>query len=158
MARNLKKDDDNTVTLFDPVEKTEVVFSHRAPTSRDRVRHMTRKYERQGDKLINRHHSACMESALEVLTGIREGDFLYGDEPLSSDPASPHYREDWKELVGEMAGDLLYVLGVDLFEPKVDPSVFLDIPLVSEFDARDESRPQEETIVPPLGGASAAKQ
>lgn len=154
MARNLMKDDDNSVTLYDPVDGSEVVFRHRAVTSRDRVRHLTRKYERQGNRLINRHHSACIESALDVLTGIRDGDFVWGISPISSDPASEAYRADWKNLIAEMAGDLLFILGADLFEPKADTSILSDIAVVSEFDSDSGTSPPEDVELLPLPPSS----
>ena len=150
MARNLKKDDDNKVTLLDPVDGTEIVLFHRAVTSRDRVRHMTRKYQRQGNKLINRHHTASIESALDVLTGIREGDFFHGDDPVSSDPESKNFRQDWKELIESMAGDLLFILGADLFEPKADLGALGDIEVVSEFDQEQAPAPAAEVELLPL--------
>lgn len=147
MARNVKKTDDiNEIRFHDPIGGTEVLFFHRDITTEDRVRHTTRKFVRKDGKLVMRFHSACIESAAAVLTGIRDGDFLYGDEPLSSTPGNPGYREDWKQLIEEMAGDLLLLMGHALFEPRMDPEALKQLETVGEFEtAADSPLPDPET-------------
>jgi len=156
MARNLRKGtESNSITLHDPVGQADVVFYYRDLTSKDRIRHLTAKFGRTGDgKLVNRHYSACIESATEVLTGIRTGDFNYGDGPLSSTQGEDGYREDWKELLVEMAGDLLFLVGNDLFEPRIAPQLLQGVEIVGEFDAPAAMAEEEEP--PPLGGAPEA--
>jgi len=135
MPRDLQITDNNTITLFDPIEKTEVVFTHRTPGTDERVRYMVGRYKRNGNKLIDRTRSALIDAAAEVLTGIRTGDFKVGRVILSSNPEEEGYREDWKELVKAAAGDLLFLMGHELFEGRVSIPDGQQLEIVSEFDA-----------------------
>jgi len=157
MARDLQLTDNNTVTLFDPVEKTEIVFTHRTPTTDDRVRYMLGRFKRTGDKLIDRSRSAMVDAAAGVLTGIRTGDFVFSGVPISSTPGESGYREDWKELIKAAAGDLLFLLGHDLFEGKVSITREMVSSIVNEFDdeviQETEAQP-EEIQIPPLAKSS----
>ncbi|HQP30841.1 MAG TPA: hypothetical protein PLB81_05895 [Deltaproteobacteria bacterium] len=68
-----------------------------------------------------------IEHALGILTGIRDGDFTVPASPepdapslpVSSDPESADYRENWKDLLQVYASDLLEILAIHAFEPYV---------------------------------------
>jgi hypothetical protein len=59
-----------------------------------------------------------LELGSVCLLGVGQGELLVdqgtGPEPISSDPASPDFREDWKELVRECFPTLLIALGQHL--------------------------------------------
>lgn len=157
MPRDLQLVENNTITLMDPVDKFEVVFSYRTPTTDDRVRYQASRYKREGTKLIDRSRSAVVEAALGVLVGIRTGDFTYAGAPVSSNPENPEYREDWKELVAAAAGDLLFLMGHDLFEGRVSIPDGANIEIVSEFEAaadKAEAEKAAEEPIPPLASCS----
>lgn len=150
MPRDLTVFDRNELTLRDSVSGTDIVFYHRTPTTADRVRYQAARYRRDGTRLVMCFRSAAIAAGAGVLTGIREGDFTLGrDEsgqpvPLSSDPASPHYRPDWKDHVEAMAGDLLFILGHVLFEGQVDTSGLAAVQLVDEADGAEPPADEED--------------
>lgn len=157
MARDLTKFDDNTLELLDSISGSSILLTYRTPTTSDRVRYQSRRFRKEGDKLINCSRKAAIEAAAGVLAGIRDGDFTCGRGPdnnpipLSSDPTSPHYREDWKELIVDMAGDLLFILGNNLFEGQIDPKKLAALQIVDEDETRDE---EDGGIIPPLAKSS----
>lgn len=157
MPRDVQIIENNTLTLFDPIEKAAVVFTHRSPTTDDRVRYMVAKYKRDGDKLIDRTRSALIDAAGGILTGIRPEDFTIGGLPLSSDPESVHFREDWKERVKASAGDLLFLMGHELFEGRISLPDGCQTSIVSEFDASlipHSSSDVDVEVIPPLANSS----
>ena len=151
MARDLSKSDNIPLRMLDSVSGTEIMLYYRTPTTEDRVGYQARRFRREGDKLINCARRAAIDAAAGVLTGIREGDFFCDGKPLASDPASANYRPDWHVLIKEMAGDLLFVMGYELFEGRTDLSQLESLEVV------DEGIPQEETDggeIPPLAKSS----
>lgn len=157
MARDLTKFDDNTLELLDSISGSSIILTYRTPTTSDRVRYQSRRFRREGDKLINCSRKAMIEAAAGVLTGIRDGDFTCGRDgdgqpiPLSSNPDSPHYREGWKDLIVDMAGDLLFILGNNLFEGKIDPQKLAELEIVDEEETQDDT---DGGIIPPLATSS----
>ncbi len=152
MARDLTKHNDNTLTMHDSISGTDIVFTHRSPDTTDRVRYQAARFHREGNRMINCSRRAAIDAAANVLTGIREGDFEINGQPLSSDPVSENYRPDWKELIKDMAGDLLFIMGNILFEGKPDFDLWQDLTFVDEGD-----EPQDETdggVIPPLAKSS----
>lgn len=155
MPRNLEKCDNNEFRFLDPRSNEEVIFFYRSPTTEDRVRHQASRYGRIGSKMVIRTRTACVESAAAILTGIRDGDFVVGDEPLSSTPGGPGYREDWRDLIRDMAGDLLLLMGHDLFEQKIGIEVLNKLEIVDEFEGAAAVELEDgELEVPPLAKSS----
>ncbi|MGD0586698.1 MAG: hypothetical protein ABSA86_13165 [Oryzomonas sp.] len=158
MPRELQILDHNTLTLYDPVEKTTVVFTYRTPSTDDRIRHMAGRYKRQGTKLIDCSRTRTIDSAVSVLTGIRPEDFAFAGKPLSSTPGENGYREDWKDLVKASAGDLLFLMGYELFEGRISLPNDAKLDIVSELDVQgstveaDDDRLKED--IPPLAKSS----
>lgn len=152
MARDLTKHNDNKFTMIDSISSTEIEFYHRTPGTEERVAYQAARFHRKGNFMINCSRKAAINAAAEVLNGIREGDFEIDGQPLSSDPNSPNYREDWKELIKDMAGDLLFIMGNNLFEGKPDLGLLQGLTFVDEAD-----EPIDETdggIIPPLAKSS----
>lgn len=158
MPRDLTRFDNNELTLQDSVSGSSIVLYHRSPTTDDRVAYQASRFRREGNRLINCSRRAAISAAAGILTGIREGDFTLGRDaaghplPLSSDPSSPHYCADWTDHVADMAGDLLYIMGTELFEGRLDPSMLSGLTVVDEGD-----EPQDETDggdIPPLAMSS----
>lgn len=152
MARDLSKHSNNDITMYDSISGSSIQFFHRTPETDDRIRYQAAKFRREGDRMINCSRRAAIDAAANVLTGIREGDFIIDGQPLSSDPASENYRADWKELIEGMAGDLLFVMGNLLFEGQPDLELLSSLTFVDEGDA-----PKDETDggkVPPLATGS----
>lgn len=156
MPRNLSKHDNNQMTLIDTLSRSEIVFYHRTPETSDRVRYQSRKFRRDGNTMINCTRTALIDAAESVLTGIRDGDFTVtaadGAEVIvSSNPESPFYNLFWKEMIRDMAGDLLFLLGHSLFEGELDVGVLSKMEFVSEGEPIDEP---ERATLPPLVNSS----
>jgi len=120
MARRLSADV-NELILQDRLSNSEIVFYYRLPTTAERLAYAGQRSQRIGNKVKDKSFETRLKGAKKILTGIREGDFEIPDGkgkfvPLASDPASPHYRQDWKEKVEEYGSDLLELLAYHVFE------------------------------------------
>jgi hypothetical protein len=58
----------------------------------------------------------ALQFGLEIISGFDEGAFGYDGSPISSDPASPNYREDWKKLLEETAADIVTLVAQIAFD------------------------------------------
>ncbi len=116
MPRDLQQTDRNEMIIQDAISACEIVLYYRQPTTPERIGFQRASWVRKGKKVHNRTAEARAHYGALILTGIREGDFSCGSALISSDPASPAYRADWKELVTATAGDLLMLLGMQVFE------------------------------------------
>lgn len=148
--RELKTANDNVMTITDPLDGSEVQFFYRTPETPDRVKYMVNRYRRSGQVMVDCTRSAAIAAATDVLTGIRPGDFCFAGQPLSSTPGEAGYREDWKELLVAVAGDLLFLLGFDLFVGRISAADIEHIPLRGEHE--ETAPPAElESVIDPLG-------
>lgn len=114
-------DENPTLTLVDNTSGSEVVFTYRMPTTQERTAYANAAWRRKGTKLKNETPQARREYGVRLLLGIRDGDFMLpGPDgkpvPLSSDKASPHFRQDWKQLVMKYAGHLVEALAAFAFD------------------------------------------
>jgi hypothetical protein len=101
---------------MDGISGGKVVLYYRLPSTRERIAFQKGCYKEKNGKLVNQTVAARAAYGELILTGVRDGDFVFGDTPISSDPTSPNYRKEWKELVSATAGDLLITLGMHVFE------------------------------------------
>lgn len=116
MARDLQQSDRNELKIRDAISGDELAVYYRLPTTTERIGFQKGCYKEKNGKLVNQTVAARAAYGELILTGIREGDFVFGGQPVSSDPVSPNYRADWKDLVKATAGDLLITLGLHVFE------------------------------------------
>lgn len=125
MPRELTITTDNQLTIRDALSGDEVVLFYRTPATTDRVGYQKSLVVREGNQVQMRIHEAKLEYGSAILTGIRRGDFLVDGVLLSSTPGEEGYRDDWKALVEATAGDLLLILGHQVFEGS-HPAVVAD--------------------------------
>lgn len=58
-----------------------------------------------------------VKGAIDILIGIKEGDFLDEEgNPISSNPESEYYNEKWKEYLEEFASDILILFSFLVYE------------------------------------------
>jgi len=98
----------------------EVGLFYREPTTKEAHQYQSEAVQRKRNKVIFRHSEAAEKYGKKILLGIREGDFgapnATGETvPISSDRQSPHYREDWRDLVEQHAGIIIIALGQHVF-------------------------------------------
>lgn len=110
----------NQLKIDDQVSGSTITFFYRLPTTKERQGYMNMAVQRKGKRVEMRHAEAQAKYGEKILTGIRDGDFEVVENgksvPLSSDPKSPHYREDWKQQVADNASDLLMLLAIHAFD------------------------------------------
>jgi hypothetical protein len=119
--RDLKHSDRNKLTLNDGQtgEKIDVFYS--TPTASQIRAYRQATIRKRGGKVIYDNFDPGLKYGLEIITGFSEGAFGFDGQPISSDPESPLYREDWKQLLAKTASDIVTVLATVAFDGvKVD--------------------------------------
>ena len=114
--RDLAPSDTNTVKITDTVSASEIELRYRLPTTQEVVAYQNKLIKKLGGKVVNNIVPTRIEFALKILVGFRDGDFGYNGSPISVDPKSPNYREDWKALLEATAPDILSTFGYAIFE------------------------------------------
>lgn len=114
--RELNRSERNTLTIQDTRSGTEIELYYRNPTSREEALFQAKVVKRKGTKVVLKSFDTRLEFGLKVLTGFREGDFGIDGKPISSDPDSPNYREDWKNILADGAADIIRTVGMTVFE------------------------------------------
>lgn len=122
MPRDLQQSDRNEMIIQDAISACEIKLYYRLPTTPERVGFQKASWVRDGNKVYNNVAAARAHYGALVLSGIREGDFSFGKDAednailIASDPTSPNFCANWKEKVVATAGDLLMLLGMQVFE------------------------------------------
>ncbi len=98
----------------------EVGVYHREPTTEEIHQYNNEAVRRKGTNVKFRHSKAQFKFGAKILMGIVEGDFgVPGPDgkltPISSDPKSSDYRQDWKALLLEKAPAVVITLGAAMF-------------------------------------------
>ncbi len=106
----------NVITLRDTVCGDQVQFFYRIPLPSEIQAYASASIMRKGGKIVINAVDPKIKYGLDILTGVREGDFIYGGKPLSSDPKSPNFREDWKAILKEKAPDLIIFFAAQVFD------------------------------------------
>jgi hypothetical protein len=114
--RDLKKSERNRVVLDDTVSGTKIGIYYATPTAPQVKAYRQQSIRRKGNKVVLDSFDPALKYGLEIITGFDEGCFGYDGAPISSDPASPAYREDWKELLKETAADIVTMVAHIAFD------------------------------------------
>lgn len=114
--RDLKQSDQNTLIIKDAISGTDIELTYRLPLTSERVAYQNRLVSRRNGKIQVHAVEARIEFGLKILTGFREGDFGFDGKPISADPQSPNYKENWKELVRATAADIINAFAFVVFE------------------------------------------
>ena len=98
----------------------EVGVYHREPTTEEIHRYNNEAIRRKGQKMTFRQTEAQYKFGAKILKGLVEGAFgVPGPDgkltPVSSDPESPDYKENWKQLVLKRAPAVVITLGAAIF-------------------------------------------
>ena len=116
MARELKRSDNNKLRIADTRSGSEIMLFYRNPTTDEEVSYRDGLFTLQGKKTVYKPYESRLALGQKIVTGFREGDFSVDGKPLSSDPTSPSYYADWKQLLVDTASDLLMALATAVFE------------------------------------------
>lgn len=111
----------NELRIHDNISGDEIILFHRMPTTAEREGYANESIKRHRNKTTFSIVAAREKYGSKILTGFREGDFQVegADGKLvafASDPASPNYREDWKDLMVQHASDLIQALAGHVFD------------------------------------------
>ncbi|MDI9559676.1 MAG: hypothetical protein QM235_00600 [Pseudomonadota bacterium] len=124
----------NKIVINDARSGTEIELYYRNPTTQEEVEYQTKLYKRKSNKLIM-NPKIKLDLGLAILTGFREGDFGVKGKPISSDPESPNYYEDWKGLLARTASDIISTFATVVFEgARVASDTDVEIETVVEED------------------------
>jgi hypothetical protein len=116
MARILS-DEPCKVTFDDNIGGGNLTVFFRPPTPQERMEYSNSQVSRHGRKVDSILGNTRMKFGLKIITGIADGDFVKGDKkPLSSDPTSPNYDENWKDIIKRLASDVISMLAIHAFE------------------------------------------
>jgi hypothetical protein len=119
MPRVTAPDVENNLKIIDAISGETITLYYRLPTPEERVLYNKSLVRRNRNKLENTSAEANQWFGKKILTGIKDGDFakrVNGEDVLySSDPQSPAYDPDWKELVCTHASDLVEFLAMTVF-------------------------------------------
>ena len=114
--RDLKKSDRNSIEFNDPLSGTPLIVYYATPTASQIRAYQQMSIQRKGNKVVMNSFDPAMKYGQEIITGIGEGCFGYDGRAISSDPESPDYRQDWKELMAESAADVVTLLARHVFD------------------------------------------
>ena len=108
--------DPNIIHIDDPVSGGSVGLYYRTPTTEQLTAYSSKLYKRKGKKLMNLAIKTRVETAKEILVGLKEGDFGLNGKPISSDPESPDFHPDWLALLEDNAAHILAAMAFHIFE------------------------------------------
>lgn len=114
--RDLAPGGKNLLKINDAVSGTKIELEYRMPTTQEMVQYQARQVHRANGKVILRPFETRLDYGIKILTGIRDGDFGYEGKPISCNPTSADYKENWKELLKESAADIVTTLAITVFE------------------------------------------
>lgn len=114
--RDLKRSESNRLTLTDGVTGEKIVVFYATPQASQVKAYRQASIKRKGDKVVMNTFDPALKYGLEILTGFEEGSFGYDGQPISADPASSNYREDWKALLAETASDIVTIVAAVAFD------------------------------------------
>lgn len=114
--RDLAKSDTHKCVIQDAISGSELELYYRMPATQEMVQYQSKLFKRQGKKIFINAFETRLEMGLKILTGFRDGDFGIAGKPISSNPASINYHEDWKELLRETAADIVTAFAFTVFE------------------------------------------
>jgi len=132
---DLTASDKNKITINDVRSGTQIELYYKNPTTQQEIDYQAKAYKRKGKKfLVNT--AVKIRLGLDILTGFSEGAFGIDGKPISSDPDSPHYYPDWKELLVKSAAHILIAFATAVFDgTRVDSDLTGDL----EYVAIEES-------------------
>ena len=138
MARSLS-DDINELKIFDNISGSSIVMYYRDPTTEERTAYANASVRRKRNKIITKVPETRIEYAEKIMTGFREGDFTIKKDgqpqPISSEPSSPNYYPEWKNLLRKKASDLLMLLAGHVFDGSAETEDAEPDGLVEDEDA-----------------------
>lgn len=119
--RLLGKSVENEMVISDAISGTEITVYYRTPTMQERTAWLASLFDREGTEVKDKSVETNIHWGREIMTGFANGCFGIPDgdndvKPISSDPDSPDYRADWKDLLVEFAPEFVEFFARRVFE------------------------------------------
>ena len=116
----LGKDVINEITILDAVSQTEITVFYKSPTAQEQQAWSADLFRRENDEVVDNEVNACLKFGAELMVGVSDGALgiptSNGEiKPISSDPKSPDYDEDWKRHLMEHATGFVVTFGNYVF-------------------------------------------
>jgi hypothetical protein len=123
MARR-ERSKENYLEFQDNISDSVLGLFFRTPTTKEQQAFINKRAIRTGKKHVDNTAANRVAFGKRIITGVREGDFerkVGQDEykPISSDPSSENYYENWKDWMEDNCADVLTVLAARVFEVPV---------------------------------------
>jgi hypothetical protein len=94
-----------------------LTLKFRLPTTEERIEYSNSQVNRKGGKIESIIGNTRMKFGYDVFIGFADGDFGKDKKtPISSDPASPLYASDWKDIIKIHSSDVITWLAQHVFE------------------------------------------
>lgn len=104
---DLKINDNNEFTVRIPGTNITITIYYRTILSSDVIEFRSKSFQligkNQNEEATKKQMRFQFDFGAEFITGFKEGDLSYDGKLISSDPNSPNYKSDWKELLKETA-------------------------------------------------------
>jgi hypothetical protein len=106
----------NVIEIALGLSSTPLVLGFRLPSTEERIAYRAAQYVREGEEIRTRLYETRIEHGQAILTEFESGCLAVDGKPVSSDPRSEAYCEDWKDLLVQVAPQAVEALAVRVFE------------------------------------------
>lgn len=118
----------NVIEVLTGLSARPLVLGFDLPTLEMRVAYRTAQHVREGGRVHTRLLGPRLEFGLAILTWFESGCLAVAGKAISSDPESPDYCPEWKELLAHVAPQAVEALAIRVFETAVVLRCSLDRP------------------------------
>ncbi|MCE5334269.1 MAG: hypothetical protein LLG06_06735 [Desulfobacteraceae bacterium] len=106
----------NVLEILDGISGDVHEIHYRMPTNEERAAYQNGAFERRGRKVRTRIFENRIKFGARIVTGFRKGSLGVDGRPIASDPNDPDFRQDWKDLLVQHAGDIVASVAASVFE------------------------------------------
>lgn len=89
---------------------------YRRPTTEEIVAYNKSLFVKRNGKIHNNVVPTRIEMGMKIVTGFQEGVFTLNGKSISSDPASPDFYPDWKNLLKQVLSGTIANFAFRVFE------------------------------------------
>lgn len=114
--RDLKRSDRNRVEFDDTASASKLAVYYSTPTSSQVRAYRQASLKKKGNRVVFDNFDAAVKYGLEIMTGFDDGAFGIDGKPISSDPESPMYYPEWKDLLRDTAIDVILAVAAVAFD------------------------------------------
>lgn len=110
-------DQPNKVTFLDNIGGGKLTLLYRMPSTDERIEYTNAQVSRKGRKIESITGTTRQKYGAKILVGITDGEWQKADKtPLSSDEKSPYFDAKWKDIIKDLASDVIAMLAIHVFE------------------------------------------